>query len=185
MKKRLIFLLAVLTALVVCSCEKVYIENDDGSPEETVGAGDDSDDDGWDDDGWTADDSLTVGDSEFDVGDEVDVATFSTTPIYTQVWVSGYIVGAATGAGGRPEYDFEPPFSYDTAVLLADNPDESDLDKVISVCLTGCAKSLRARVNLKDHPENLGRRLSVFGFQDVYLDLFGIKKIDSYDLTGW
>ena len=181
MKKLLVLISVIIVSLVLCSCEKVYIEGGDGKLEETAGTGEDDDDDGWDDDGWDVDDDYYPDDSGFEVADEVDVATFMSTPIYTQVWVSGYIVGAATGAGGRPKYDFEPPFDYDTALLLADEPDADVVEKVISVCLTNCSKSLRARLNLKDNPDNKGRRLSVFGFQDIYLDLYGIGKIDSYE----
>ena len=45
----------------------------------------------------------------------------------------------------------------------------------------GLAESRRSKLNLKDHPENKGQRIAVFGFQDRYLGLFGIKTIDAYE----
>ena len=52
-----------------------------------------------------------------------------------------------------------------------------------SVCLTSCSKKIREALNLKDHPENHGKVLSVFGFREVYLNLPGIKTIDAYDFS--
>ena len=161
-------LVAVLT---LASCEKAYFD-EDGEREETV----EGDDNG----GWYDDDS-PEGDGEFSIGDEVDVHTFKNNAIYTQVWVSGYIVGAATGANNRYRYEFGPEFTFDTAILLADTPEASSTDDVISVCLTGGSVNRRRKLNLKDHPENKGRRLAVFGFQDWYLGMFGIKTIDAYE----
>lgn len=111
----------------------------------------------------------------------MNVETFISKPIVDQVWVKGYIVGSATGANGKKRYDFEPPFDHDTALLLADDPATADLSHVVSVCLTSCSKKIREELNLKEHPENRGKVLSVFGFRETYLAIPGIKKIDAYE----
>ena len=174
MKKLRVIMLVLIAAIALGSCERAYFEEGE-EPAETVGG----DDNG----GWYDDD--TPGEyGDFALGDEVDVQTFKTNAIYTQVWVKGYIVGAATGANNRNRYEFGPEFTFDTAILLADTPDASDIDEVISVCLTGGSESRRSKLNLKDHPENKGQRIAVFGFQDRYLGLFGIKAIDAYEFPA-
>lgn len=169
-----VFMLALLS--VFHGCEKAYEEE---SKDRTEQPGDSNVQPDDDEDDWNDDDDQD--DGGISLGDEVDVATFCNTPIYTQVWVRGYIVGAATGANGKIRYEFEPPFSYDTAILMADSPTADDETEVMSVCLTSCTKVLREELNLVSHPENRGKRLRVFGFQETYLKLPGIKKIDAYD----
>ena len=179
MKKfRFIFML-LLAAFLFPACDKPYDDSennvDDGT--EVVGgsdSGSDSDDET---------DSGNDDDTDISLGDVVDVETFISTPIVNQVWVKGYIVGAATGANGKKRYDFEPPFEYDTALLLADDPATADISCVVSVCLTSCSKKIREELNLKDHPENRGKALSVFGFRETYLAVPGIKKIDAYEFS--
>lgn len=196
MKKYKFIVLLLLAAAVFPACDKPYIEyeEEENKDKVVVESSDDKSDsvDGdadYDDEGSVTDnggndnqDNEGSGD-EFDIGDVVDVETFISTPIVNQIWLKGYIVGAATGANGKKRYDFDAPYEYDTAILLADNPDEADLEHVASVCLTSCSKKIREALNLKDHPENRGKTLSVFGFREVYLNLPGIKKIDAYDFS--
>lgn len=171
MKKLRVIILVLITALALGSCERAYFEEDEEPADVVVG----------DDNGGWYDDDTPGGYGDFAHGDEVDVHTFKTSAIYTQVWVKGYIVGAATGIYNRNRYEFGPEFTFDTAILLADTPEASDTSQVISVCLTGGSESRRSKLNLKDHPENKGQRIAVFGYQDRYLGLFGIKAIDAYE----
>lgn len=196
MKKYKFIVLLLLAAAVFPACDKPYIEyeEEENKDKVVVESSDDKSDsvDGdadYDDEGGVTDnggndnqDNEGSGD-EFDIGDVVDVETFISTPIVNQIWLKGYIVGAATGANGKKRYDFDAPYDYDTAILLADTPDEADLEHVASVCLTSCSKKIREALNLKDHPENRGKTLSVFGFREVYLNLPGIKKIDAYEFS--
>lgn len=171
MKKFFAFTFSMIAICMFFSCEKAYIEDEpEKEKEEYIDY-----DDEYGQDVEHADD----GDS-FKLGDVVDVNTFKNNAIYTQVWVKGYIVGAATGANQNYRYEFEPDFSFDTAILLADSVEADSVDQVISVCLTNCSKDLREKLNLRDHPENKGERIAVFGFQDKYLKIMGIKKIDAY-----
>ena len=178
-KKRFLILIALVLVFAMLAVTIVGCQKEEGKPSD-----DNSTlvpDDGGDDNGGWYDDDTPGENGDFALGDEVDVQTFKTSAIYTQVWVKGYIVGAATGANNRNRYEFGPEFTFDTAILLADTPDASDIDEVISVCLTGGSESRRSKLNLKDHPENKGQRIAVFGFQDRYLGLFGIKTIDAYE----
>lgn len=154
--------------LACSSCEKTDSYDDEDDTEQG---------------GWQEDDPEYGGDDDdsgISLGDVVDVKTFCNTPIYTQVWVEGYIVGAATGAKGKIRYEFEAPFQYDTAILMADEPAVDEDAEFMSVCLTGCSTKLREMLNLASNPENKGKRLRVFGFQETYLKVPGIKTIDGY-----
>lgn len=179
MKLLLMCILMTFAVAGFYSCEKPYAGGEDDTAE-TDGLPDnedDEDDDG-DNGGWIDGDD---GNEDLSYSDTVSVTTFRHSAIYTQVWVRGYIVGAATGRNNKIRYEFGPEFTYDTALLLADSPDSDDVDNMISVCLTTCASSLRDKLNLADHPENKGRRIAVFGFQDYYLKMMGVKQIDACD----
>lgn len=177
MKNLKLFVLLSVFLSVFGACDKPYGDEEEGNIELPYENGGTDENDGTEDDG-------DAEDGDISLGDVVDVSTFLNTPIYAQVWVKGYIVGSATGANGKTRYDFEPPFSYDTAILMADTEDADSETEVMSVCLTSCSKKIREKLNLADHPENKGRRLAVFGFQDVYLKIYGIKKIDAYEFPA-
>ena len=166
--KRLLITAAMLAAAIAFgSCEKAEIEKE----KEPAGQTDDPSG------GWLEE----VGGEEddgFETGSVVDVATFRNNDIGRQVWVKGYIVGAATGANNRVRYELEPPFTYDTAILLADDPAETSVDKMISVRLVQGER--RELLNLADHPENRGERIAVFGLRETYLKMPGIQDIDAY-----
>lgn len=172
MKKPGFILLLFLFSFAGISCEKFYEDGDEDRKEHEE---------------WQNDETEKEDNEEsngFCTGDIVDVGTFCNTAIYTQVWVRGYIIGAATGANGKVEYDFESPFKYDTALLLADRPSVDEDTDVMSVCLTSCSKRIREKLNLSDHPENLYKLIKVFGFQEQYLKTAGIKKIDAYEFPA-
>lgn len=175
MRNSLLAVVFSIFSLLLASCEKSYYVDDDPTDDTEQnentggGQGEDAGDEGQTDEGG------------FTIGDYVDVETFVNNEISVQVWVSGYIVGAATGAHNSIRYDYEPPFAYDTALLLSDSPQPADGDAVISVCLTSCSKSIREKLNLVNHPENKGRRIEIFGFRETYLKLPGVKHIDGYN----
>lgn len=107
-------MLLLLAAAVFPACDKPYIEyeEEENKDKVVVESSDDKSDsvDGdadYDDEGSVTDnggndnqDNEGSGD-EFDIGDVVDVETFISTPIVNQIWLKGYIVGAATGANGK------------------------------------------------------------------------------------
>ncbi len=89
-----------------------------------------------------------------------------------EVWVYGYIVGACKRSIKQAEW--EPPFTYDTAILLADSPEESDPEKVISIQMVG--KQMKEEIALPTNPQNYGRLIAFFGFKQKYLGIPGMKK---------
>lgn len=67
--------------------------------------------------------------------------------------VEGYIVG--TTANG-PKYTHTGPFTVNTNLAIADSPSETDPSKILPVQLPN--NSIRTELNLKDNPENLGKK---------------------------
>ena len=88
------------------------------------------------------------------------------------VWVQGYIVGACKRSIKQAEW--EPPFSYNTAILLADSPEETDPDKVISIQMVN--KQMKENIALDSNPQNYGRQIAFLGIKQKYLGIPGIKK---------
>ena len=97
------------------------------------------------------------------------------------VWVVGYIVGACKNSVNKPEnIELKQPFTIATSLLLADNPNETDVKKMIAIQLVN--GPIRDKFNLVSHPENLHRRAEFFGYREKYLYTLGIKGPTSY---GW
>ena len=108
----------------------------------------------------------------------------------TAQWISGYIVGAANIANGVIENDSQiswgPDFTYNenvTNIILADESNERDINKCIVVYLPHNAASGIRDINLKDHPENLGKTLKVKGDLKPFLGKSGMKNTNEYELT--
>ncbi len=104
-------------------------------------------------------------------------------------WISGYIVGSANISSGFIENDsqisWNAPFDMDSNkanVILADNADETDINKCVVVYLPSNAESGIRSINLFEHPENLGKQLNVKGELTLYLGKPGMKKSNEYSL---
>lgn len=138
--------------------EEVEVDPDD-IPEsyEETDIVDDNDNDN--NKGRTLEDALTV--DEFINGDGY----------AGQVYVVGYIVGACTRNISNAQ--FTPPFTYSTAILLADKKGENNKGKVISIQLK--KGKIRDMFNLVEHPENYGRKAYFSGTKNVYLGIYGMK----------
>ena len=151
--------LSLAISLMTVGCEKGYYGEEltkTDNTEETEGAEDSDDDD--------SQGGLTV-------------EQFMTQTLTGQTWVVGYVVGACSKTINNA--DFEPPFEYPQAILLADHPGETNKEKVITIGLPSGYK-VRKELNLVDHPENYGKRVAIYGEQTTYLKVLGIKKP-----TGW
>ena len=94
------------------------------------------------------------------------------------VWVNGYIVGGDLTSSSA---SFSKPFSSKTNILLGSRSSTSSKDVCLSVQLpTG---SIRDELNLVDHPELLGRKVSLKGdIVEAYYGIPGIKNITDYEL---
>lgn len=92
----------------------------------------------------------------------------------TTSYVTGYIVGWVDGASMSTGAHFEVPASSASNVLLAANAGETDVTKCIPVQLVA-QTDIRAKVNLKDNPSNLGKKLTVQGNLEKYFGTTGVK----------
>lgn len=100
----------------------------------------------------------------------------------TVSWVKGYIVGWVDGADISTGSHFEVPASGASNVLIADSPTEKDYTKCMPVQLKA-GTDLRAAVNLKDNPGNLGKVLNIEGSLVAYFRLPGLKEPKAYELS--
>ncbi len=181
MKNIIIAILALLlNILAIQSCEKPIEETNKGETNITKPDTGNSNPSKKDNGGWINDSTSTNGENT-SIGDTLNVAAFiNNTEFGDIVWVKGYIVGCANGSKGN-QYCFCEPFEFSTAVLLADNKNETDQQNTISIQLTS-GSAIRKIVNLVDNPENIGKTLVVAGRKTTYLKLNGIKEIYDFFL---
>jgi len=88
----------------------------------------------------------------------------------TYAYVKGYVVGGVLSNS----YIFGTNFERaNTALLLADSPDEKDKKKTFAVALRKDEEGLRDALNLYDHPEWLGRKIRICGEITKYYSRMG------------
>lgn len=106
-------------------------------------------------------------------------------------WIRGYIVGSANlPYNGTIMYDSDiawgPEFTNEyniLSIILADDANERDINKCVVVYLPSNTASGIRSINLKDHPENLGKVLKVHGNLKAYLGKSGMKDTNEYTLN--
>lgn len=164
-------------------------QNKDNQTTDKGGEGGNTDDSDWDEVDTSDKDSYEEKDIKdgntdkgYDPEERHTVAYFLTEPnLGGGVWVVGYIVGACKNSVNNPEnIELKQPFTIATSLLLADNPNETDVKKMITIQLL--KGPIRDKFNLVSHPENLHRRAEFFGYREDYLKTKGIENPDSY---GW
>ena len=77
--------------------------------------------------------------------------------------MEGYIVGYTQSSS---KYTKDPAKFDDTNVAIADSPNETNPDKIMPVQLP--KGDVRTAVNVKDHPENIGKKVSLTGTLELY-----------------
>lgn len=85
--------------------------------------------------------------------------------------VEGYIVGYVPKGGKIQKAVFQAG-NVQTNIVLADSPKEKDYNNCIAVQLTTGSKEARetrAKLNLADNPQNLGRKVLLLGNVEPYL----------------
>lgn len=118
-------------------------------------------------------------DSPFTVSDVLNGATAS-----GNAFVKGFIVGWVDGQKIAEGATFTTPASSASNILLADKPDEKNVANCIPVQLVA-QSAIRAAVNLKDNPQNLGKSLKLEGALEKYFGVAGVKApTDNYTLDG-
>ncbi len=173
---------ALLCTLFFGSCEKIELQSKENTPTKEVNDGDD------DSAGKNDTSSSSGGNTEsgtdntadkYNTGDELNVETYLNSGTTALVWVKGYIVGTCYRSHDRTT--LEPPFGNagSTSILIADDPNEKDLEKMMIVKLRN--GNMRNALNLQDHPENLHKALRVMGYRCVYLKFSGMKDIVDYE----
>ncbi|MBY6036479.1 chitobiase/beta-hexosaminidase C-terminal domain-containing protein [Fictibacillus nanhaiensis] len=96
--------------------------------------------------------------------------------------VEGYIVGTVKGGSGETiTFQHEAPFSSEFNLALADSSNETDIKKILTVQLPGGA--VRDGLNLKTHPENLGKKIRISGDLTAYYSVPGHKNADAYEFV--
>lgn len=98
------------------------------------------------------------------------------------VWVTGYLVGVMETNTDPFAASFAPPFYTNSNVLLADNPNETNLSNCLIVQLP--AGAIRNAVNLVNNPGNLGKEIMLHGNLEKYFSVPGLKETDGYWLDG-
>lgn len=148
--------------------DSTYSDTDDGDPNFDYGDGDDH----------NFVDGNDYSNKDIKTGDTLTCNQFINAEFSCGVHVVGYIVGACTK--NISNADFKAPFSAPQAILIADDKGERNTDKLVSIELKSGSKN-RSTFNLKDNPDNLGRRIIVFGYKANYLKIYGIKSPGSID----
>lgn len=92
--------------------------------------------------------------------------------------VEGYIVGTTSTTSSYGTGNFAAPFSVNTNLLLADDPDEREKAKLLPVQLPNNA--VRQQLNLVDHPQNLGKKVRISGDLGAYFSVPGLRNASSF-----
>lgn len=93
--------------------------------------------------------------------------------------VEGYIVGYTENPS---KYTKDPAKFGDTNVAIADSPNETDPAKIMPVQLP--KGDVRTAVNVKDHPENVGKKVQLTGTLELYFSSPGLKSVTAYKFQG-
>ncbi len=96
-------------------------------------------------------------------------------------FVEGYIVGYIK-TNNISKTNFTSDSAVETNIVLADSPGETDTDKCIAIQLSSSSSYILTRnaLNLKANPENLGKRISVYGTIEKYMGRLGLKNTSRY-----
>lgn len=98
--------------------------------------------------------------------------------------VEAYIVGTTSGgSNGSATYLQQGPFTTETNIAIADSPTETDATKIMPVQLV-YGTAVRADLNLKAHPENLGKKVRITGTLTAYYTVPGLKSPTAYEWVG-
>lgn len=97
----------------------------------------------------------------------------------SDMWVTGYIVGWVDGQVISSGAKFTVPATSKSNLLLAAKPDETNVANCIPVQLPS-GSDARTGLNLQDHPENLGKQVTLKGSLETYFGVSGVKTVTLY-----
>lgn len=93
-------------------------------------------------------------------------------------WTQGFIVGWVNGKTLSDGATFEVPATSNTNLLIAATADCKEVAKCVPVQLP--AGEVRSALNLQDHPEYLGKAVSLKGSLEAYFGTKGIKSVTEF-----
>lgn len=98
-------------------------------------------------------------------------------------WMSGYIVGWADSSIhtylDAENAMFNATGAQPSNLLMADTPDETDVEKCVIINLPSNT-DVRSALNLKDNTGNLGRKVAVYGNISRYFNHAGMRELSKY-----
>ena len=99
------------------------------------------------------------------------------------VRVKGFIVGYIDGKSIEDGATFGNSGNVsNTNLMIADDANETDYTKCLAIQLP--AGNVRDALSLQQHPENLGKEVSLLGSLEKYFGTYGLKSISEYALDG-
>lgn len=97
-------------------------------------------------------------------------------------WVEGYIVGVMETDTDPFEANFTGPWRTNSNIIIADDPNETNLNKCMMVQLP--IGNIREALNLVSKPGNKGKIVKVQGNLEAYFGQPGIRTLTGYWLDG-
>ncbi|MBQ0141942.1 MAG: chitobiase/beta-hexosaminidase C-terminal domain-containing protein [Prevotellaceae bacterium] len=102
-------------------------------------------------------------------------------PVMTKQWFHGFIVGFADGSLEKAAFTAEGAVASN--VLISSNKNATDVKECVPVALATSpaeCKAVRAALNLKDNPGNLGKEVWFCGDIQKYFSVAGVKTVTDY-----
>lgn len=96
-------------------------------------------------------------------------------------WITGYIVGYVSGMNISGAVFAADTNASETNLLISDNANTTSVDECIPVQLP---TTVRAALNLKNNPTNLGKKVKLNGSIEKYFGVAGFKTVTEYEIEG-
>ena len=111
------------------------------------------------------------------------IALYDANNAQPNVRVKGFIVGYIDGKSIQDGATFGNSGNVsNTNLMIADDANETDYTKCLAIQLP--AGNVRDALSLQQHPENLGKEVSLLGSLEKYFGTYGLKSISEYALDG-
>ncbi len=111
------------------------------------------------------------------------IAMYDANNAQPNVRVKGFIVGYIDGKSIEDGATFGNSGNVsNTNLMIADDANETDYTKCLAIQLP--AGNVRDALSLQQHPENLGKEVSLLGSLEKYFGTYGLKSISEYALDG-
>ena len=111
------------------------------------------------------------------------IALYDANNAQPNVRVKGFIVGYIDGKSIEDGATFGNSGNVsNTNLMIADDANETDYTKCLAIQLP--AGNVRDALSLQQHPENLGKEVSLLGSLEKYFGTYGLKGISEYALDG-